>query len=159
MIGRLSIHEPARCSPRTRAQSVKGGRMRTSAPFKQIGLRRGSRRFEAELAIGARESGTSLRCPFDVSLHDQVRFVYFFERSGILTDRYGEGIEADGPAVEQRDETLDDALVHLVKTILVNLQHGEGLRRCWTGDGSSGPHLGIVPHPAEQIVCDPWRPA
>ena len=59
--------------------------------------------------------------------------------------------------MKEREETLDDSFVHLVETVLVNLEHGEGADGGRTSDRTALPHLRIVPHPAKEIVGDTGR--
>ena len=53
----------------------------------------------------------------------------------------------------------EDALVHLVESVLVDVEHGEGLVGDVPGDPVVGFHLGVIAHPAQQVVGDARRAA
>ena len=70
-----------------------------SNALQQFRLRAG-RRFESELAISVCSGDPALRRAFDVTFHDQVRLVHFFDRAGFFAYRDCERIQTDGSAIE-----------------------------------------------------------
>lgn len=114
---------------------------------------------EAEFFVGAGHGDATAWGAFDVALHDEVGFVDVFEGAGVFVDGDGDGVEADGAAVEFVDEGVEDAFVHFVEAVLVDFEHGE----CGVGNGCGddvlGAHLGVVADPAEEVVGDAWGAA
>jgi hypothetical protein len=66
-------------------------------------------------------------------------------------------IEAHWASAEFMNEGLDDALVHLIKTIGINVEHLERSGSRVPVDNASGADLGKVPDPAQEIVGDARR--
>src|SRR6266540_2385300 len=56
------------------------------APLQKFRLRAGWR-FQPELAIGVRGRDAALSRAFDVTFHDQIRLVHFFDRPGLFAVR------------------------------------------------------------------------
>jgi hypothetical protein len=50
---------------------------------------------------------------------------------------------------------LEEAFIHFVQTVLINLEHLEGGNRGSSGGGSLGTGERVITNPAEEIVCDP----
>ena len=84
---------------------------------------RASRRLQSQLTIRIWHRDAPLRCALDVTFHDQVRFVYFFERARFFPDRDCERIQTDRTAIKFVDERFDDALVPLIETVAIDLEH------------------------------------
>ena len=80
----------------------------------------------------------------EIAFHDQVRLVNFLDGVGLFADGNGEGTDAHGAAAELDDDGLEDALVHFVEAVLINLQHGEGAASRLERDAPIGLHLRIV---------------
>jgi hypothetical protein len=66
------------------------------------GLARSGGRGESDFLVGAIHGDTALGGAGEVALHDEVRFVDFFEGAGFFADGDGEGVEADGAAAKTR---------------------------------------------------------
>ena len=79
----------------------------------------------------------------------------FLDGGGVLADRDGERVEADRAAAELVDDGFEDALVHFVEAVVVDLDHGEGGDGGWAVDDAVGADLGVVADPAQQGVGDP----
>ena len=106
----------------------------------------------SDLGVGGGHGDAASGRPFDEALHDEEGFVDFFESGGVFADGDGEGGEADGASLEFVDHGLEDALVHLVEAIFVNLDHFEGSLGGGSGDGAIGFDLDVVAGPAEEVV-------
>src|SRR5207244_829668 len=88
--GRDHQHARARALPRKALASF----------VEQFVLRSAYGRLEPELPIGVWQRHSSLRGPFDVTFHNQVRLIYFFERSRFLADCYGKRAQSHRATVE-----------------------------------------------------------
>ena len=78
----------------------------------------------------------------------------FFESGGVFADGDGEGGEADGASGEFVDHGFEDAFVHFIEAVFVNLDHFEGGFGDGAGDDSIGFDLGVVADPTEEVVGD-----
>lgn len=79
----------------------------------------------------------------EVAFHDEVRFVNFLDGVGLFAGD-GEGADADGADAEFHDDGFEDALVHFVAAVLINLQHGEGAVGDVFADVAVGFHLRVI---------------
>src|SRR5262249_6048908 len=82
-----------------------------------------------------------------------------FQRVRFLAYRYGQGAEADGATAKFYNHAFEDALVHFIKTVLVDFEHGQGFVGDIRCDSAFMSDLSIVAHTPEQIVGNPWRAA
>jgi len=110
--------------------------------------------FGADLGVGGGHGDAASGGSFYKSLHDEEGFVDFFEGGGVLADGDGEGGESYGAAIEFIDHDFEEALVHFIEPVHVDLDHGEGVGGDFFGDGAIGADLGEVADPAEEVVCD-----
>ena len=113
MVGAVHLNRPGDCGQSLLSQS----------PLQQLGLHP-CRLFQSELAIRVWGGDATLRSPFDVALHDQVRLVHFFERPSFFANRDCERIQTDGTATELVNQRFNDALVPLVEAVAVDLEIG-----------------------------------
>jgi hypothetical protein len=100
-----------------------------------------------------------LRGAFDVALHDQVGLVDLLDRPRFLPDRHGKAVHTDGASIEKPDDCLEDALVHFIKAVGVDVEHGKSVGGGLGGDAPSGPHQSVIAHPPQEVVRDAWRSA
>ena len=84
---------------------------------------RAARRLQPQFAIRIRHRDAALRRALDVTFHDQIRFVHFLERARFFTDCDCERIQPNRTAVKFVNERFDNALVPLIETVAVDLQH------------------------------------
>src|SRR5439155_10874400 len=101
----------------------------------------------------------ALGCAFQESLHDQVGLVDFFEGVRLFADGDGEGTQTDGAAGEFGDHGFEDALVHFVQPVLVNLEHGERFVGDARGDAAVAADLGVIADATKQVIGDAGRAA
>ena len=94
-----------------------------------------------------------------VTLLYQVGLDDIHDRVGFFADRSGDRLQPDGAAVELLDDGLQDPSVHLVQTVLVDVQEGEGGLRHLFVDDTLGFHLGIIPDPLQESVDNSRRAA
>src|SRR2546421_12508792 len=66
----------------------------------QFILRSAYRRLEAEFSICVRQRHPSLRGPFDITFHNQIRLIYFLERPRFLADCHGKRAQSHRATVE-----------------------------------------------------------
>lgn len=109
---------------------------------------------EAEAFVAEWGDDASLGGAFHVAFLDEVGLVDFFEGSGFFTDGDGETADAYGAASEFGENGVEHAFVHFVEAIAVDIEHGEGLIGNIAGDFVVGADLGVVAHPAEEVVGD-----
>ena len=94
------------------------------------------------------------RGALEEALHDEEGFVDLLDGGGILAERDGQRAEADRAAGELVDGGFEDALVHFVEAVVVDLEHCEGGDGGGAVDGAVGADLGEVADPAQQGVGD-----
>src|SRR6478736_10274772 len=87
------------------------------------------RRRDAEVTIRARRGDPAARRPLEESRLEKVGLVEVLERSAVLSDRRGDGADADGTAAEFLDDGRQDPPVDLVEPVLVHLEPREGRSR------------------------------
>jgi hypothetical protein len=104
--------------------------------------------------IGGRHGNPASGGAHDEALHDEKGFVDFLEGGGVFANRDGEGGKSDGASREFVDHDLEDALVHFVEAVFVDLDHFEGGLGGGSGDGAIGSDLNVVADPAEEVVGD-----
>src|SRR5580698_894789 len=68
-----------------------------------------------------------LRGAVEVTLHDQVRLIDFFNCVRFLAHGHGEGIDPHGSAAKFDDNGFQNAFVHFVQAVLVDFQHRQRL--------------------------------
>jgi hypothetical protein len=51
---------------------------------------------------------------------------------------------------------LEEAFIHFVQTVLIDLKHLEGGDRSSSGGGALGAGERVITNPAEEVVCDAW---
>ena len=54
-------------------------------------------------------------------------------------------------------EGLEEAFIHFVQTVLIDLKHLEGSNRSGSGGGPLGTGEGVITNPAKEVVCDARR--
>lgn len=91
---------------------------------------------------------------WEIAFEDEVRFVHFLDRVGLLADGDRQGIHADRSAVELGQDRFEDALVHFVQAVFVDLQHGEGGVGDGLGDAAVVADFGEIADAAEHVVGD-----
>src|ERR1041384_2400331 len=114
-------------------------------------------RLESQLLVARLRGHTPLRRAVEVALHDEVRLIDFLEGVRFLTNGDGERTDADRAAAKLHDDGFEDALIHLVEAILVDLEDGERLIGDGAGDAALMADLRIVAHAAEEVVGDARR--
>src|SRR5438874_12133837 len=115
--------------------------------------------FECQLFIADLGGHAALRSALQVTPHDQVRLVDFFQRVRFLSHRDRQRTQAYRAAGKFRDDRLQNALIHFVEPIFVDFQNRERLVRNASANSSVTADLSKVAYPAEQIICDAWRSA
>ena len=85
--------------------------------------------------------------------------MYIFECGGVFTDGDGNAANTDRAAVKLVDEGLKEALVHFIETGFINVAHGQRLAGNALGDDALGLHLGVITHPAQEMIGDARRAA
>src|SRR6266516_599740 len=98
----------------------------------------------------------ALRGTIQIPLHDEIRLIYFFDRVRLFAYCHRQRIEAHWPAAKLHNDRIQNALVHFVETVLVDLQHRERLVGHRDRDATIASHLRIVAHATEQIVRNAW---
>ena len=98
-----------------------------------------------------------MRRAVEVALQNQVRLVHFLERVRLLADRHGQRRQTNRPAAEFDDDRLEDALVHFVEAIRVDLEHSQRLVGGAAVDAAIALHLRVVAHAAQEVVRDARR--
>ena len=68
--------------------------------LQKLRLRAGGRWFKAELAIGVRGSDAALRRAFNVTFHDEIWLIHFFDRAGLLADRNCQRVQTDWTTIK-----------------------------------------------------------
>ena len=91
---------------------------------------------------------------FEVAFHDEPGFVDCFQSIRFFANGDGKRVDADGAAVKAKDDCFEDALVHFVESVLVDVEHGESLVGDGFGDASVVADLGVVADAAEEVVGD-----
>ena len=81
----------------------------------------------AELLVRQLGRDAALRGALEVTFLNQERLVDFLDGVRFFAHRHGEGIHADRPTAELVHERFQNALVHLVEAVLVDLQHRQRL--------------------------------
>src|SRR6185369_2792486 len=81
-------------------------------------------RLQPEFSVAQLRRDAALGRALEVAFHDQIRLIDFLERVRLLAHRDGQRTYAHGPSPKLHDDRFENALVHLAKTVLVNLQHG-----------------------------------
>ncbi len=76
--------------------------------------------------VGGGHGGSAAGCALDEALHDEEGFVDFLDGGGVFADGDGEGVESDGASAEFVDHGFEEAFVHFVEAVGVDLDHGEG---------------------------------
>src|SRR5688500_11374414 len=74
-------------------------------------------RLEPELLVAEFGGDAALRGALQVTLHDQVRLVDFFQSVRLFADGDREGVDADGTAAEFDDHGFEDSLVHFFEAV------------------------------------------
>lgn len=119
-----------------------------------VGGRRGS-----HLEIGGGHRHAPPGGAADIPLHNQERLVYVLQRGSVLPYGHRQGGKAHRAAVEFVNHRFQQALVHLVQAIVVNLNHGQGVVRQLLRNHAVAAHLGVIPHPAQQGIGHAGRAA
>ena len=88
---------------------------------------------------------------------NQIGLVDVLDGVHFLADGSRQGGHPDRSAGEFLDNGLDQLLVVLVKSGVVDSQHGQAPASHLPVDGPVGLHLGVVADPAEQAVAHPGR--
>ena len=81
------------------------------------------RRGNPEFLIGLRQRDPAARRAHQVSLHDQERLVNLLDRRRVFTGSHGQRIEPYRTAAELVDDHFEQALVHFVEPLRINLDH------------------------------------
>ena len=76
------------------------------------------------------------------------------KRPRLFADSDRQGVEAHRTASELMDKRLNDALIHFIETIGVNIEHLERLGGRVLVDHPAGADLGKITDPAQEIVGD-----
>ena len=111
------------------------------------------------MLVGAARGGAAAGGAVEEAVLQEVRLVDVLDRVGLLADGRGEGVHARPAAAELLDDGEEEAAVHLVEAVGVDLEEGEGVAGDGDGDGAVGPDLGEVAHAAQEAVGDAGRPA
>src|ERR1017187_1179668 len=82
---------------------------------------------EAELLVTQLRDDAPLARALEVAFHDQVWFIDLFESVRFLAHRHPYLADAGRATAELHYHGLQDALVHFVEAILVDLEHGQRL--------------------------------
>ena len=109
------------------------------------------------MRIGRSGGLTPARRPHQQPFLDQIRLVDLFQRTGILTDGRGNGRCPDGASIELVDQRREDAVVHLVQPLAINIQSVQGKLRNLLINGSVTLDLREVSDSAQERVRDPGR--
>ena len=64
-----------------------------------------------------------------------------------LAKRHGERTKTNWAATEFVDKRFEDTLVHFVKTVAIDVEHGQCLIGDFAGDTIAGADLSVIPHP------------
>ena len=112
---------------------------------------------QAQFAVAQLRGDASLGGAFEVAFHDEVGLVDFLDRVRFLAHRHGQRADAHRAAAELYDEGFQDALVHFVQAVLVDLQHGQRFVGDVCRDAAIVPHLGVIPHAPQEVVGDARR--
>jgi hypothetical protein len=91
---------------------------------------------------------------FQVTFHDEVGFVDFLQGVGFFPDGDSERMDSNGTATEFHHEGFEDALVHFIQAILIDLEHREGFVGDGLGDLAIRSDLGVIAHASQQVVGD-----
>lgn len=119
-----------------------------------LGIGRGWWHRCADFFIRGRQGGPAPRGAHEISLHDEKRLMDFLNSGGILANGDSEGVQPDGATVEFVDEGFEQALVHFIQTLGIDLNHRERGIGDRAGDDSMAADLRKVADPAEQCVGD-----
>jgi len=111
-------------------------------------------RVKAEAFVTEFGDDAALGGSLEVTLHNEIGFVDFLEGVGFFSDRHSERADADGAAAELDDDAFENAFVHFVEAVLVNLEHSQRLVRDLGGDLSVAADLGVVSDAFEQVIGD-----
>src|SRR5690606_7868564 len=117
-------------------------------------LEKGPGLLAAEVAEGLGGGDAAARGADEVALLQEVGLVDLLEGVLFLADAGGEGLEADGSAVEAVDDHREQAAVHGVEAGFVHLQAGEGAGGAFAIDAVAAGLLHEVAHAAEETVGD-----
>src|SRR3990172_1447993 len=93
-------------------------------PEGALRLRAATRRRQAEVLVGAGRGLPAARRPGQEPKLDQVGLVDVLDRVGLLRDRGGNRLEADGAALKLLDDGPQDLVVNLVEAEGVDVQPG-----------------------------------
>ena len=131
-----------------------------------VGLRRRSSeqlaltaRRRPHLAVGSRQRLATAGRALDVALHDEEGFVHILDGRLILPYGHRERRQTHRAAVKLVDHRLQQALVHLIEAVVVNVEHPESSERHLISDAAVGAHLSVSPHPAQQGIGHAGRAA
>ncbi len=109
---------------------------------------------QAELVIGGRQGDAALRGALEVALHDEEGFMDLLQGAGFFADGDGEGGDTGGPTLVADGKGFEEAHVHLIEAIGINLKHVESGISGFAGDAAIRADLGVVPDPAEEVIGD-----
>ena len=82
---------------------------------------------DTETAMRLIRGKTSVRRADEITFLYKVWFIHIFNRAFLFADGDGKILQADGMAFETDDDGFQDAVVHFVQTVRIDVQHGEGL--------------------------------
>ena len=156
----INTPNPSRILPRSLiALRLAGRRRRTSRAGARAWPPRRDR--QAGHARGARTPPRSrarpLGAPHDVSDLQQEGLDDLGQRLGLVVDRGGDGLEADGPAAVLLDDRGEEPAVQAVEPAASTPSRSSASRARPRRDRPVAPHLTVVAHAPEQPVGDARR--
>ena len=102
------------------------------------------RQTEKQIRVSGRNPATGRA--HNESLLDQVRLDHVLDRAALLAHGRGKAFDADRTAVEFFNDRSQQAPVHGIEAIWIDLEHIQCTHRHLLRDNAVGLHLGIVPY-------------
>lgn len=109
--------------------------------------------------VGFFGSDTASWAALQETFHDEEGLVDFFNGTCFFAHGGSDGGDADRPAFEFVDDGIQDAVVHIIEAMFVDIEGGEAVFGDFNTYGTIAFDLGEIPNTPEQCVGDAWRSA
>ena len=108
---------------------------------------------KSEMLVSQCRRGTATRRTVQKSILQKIRFIHIFQSSGILSDGGCQCLQTDRATLKIDDQSLQNATVNLVETVLIYFQKIECKYSYFVSDPSIVFYLCEITHSLEKAIC------